>query len=1295
MEQMDTFLVNLDAVNNIEASTLILLQLIQKNQFNKILLLDYSGVGDSIIRDNLEKYNLELENAPEKTFEFIERCLEKLGSQDILLVVGVEKLLTYSNVEGIVEGEFKNFKSKYLNSEDAEWDKFFETIEDLYGKYQQQVKGIYFNLNINLKIRDIIFEIVEEMANFSVSCIEYSKQDREYEEFQRELFGKIKLHNLEEMMGIIEENKGKLDIDTYRYIRTLTYIENGAFSEAIRLLNENYDSLRNEEKLILANSYIYRGDNAFAEPILQELFQKDKYLKGLVEAIITHNLNSDNKAKEKWIKILSEIDPKNPAVLEFNASYLSRIKNYKEAAEKFRELKHVLKEETEYYELIARMNDLISSPPTENEAIHYILHDYVDTDLENEARYRLAKFLLDFKDSYYSAYSVLRDASIDLTQNRIREITELKLDILQDNIKASRALGKLKVYRKEDHITYLIKERMRVIIESTPILANSNNGYLLWKEYIDTSQNDLTWRKSSYKGLIELIEILKDIDYFNILNNSYVSLVEQTQLMEVQSNIEVDADRNYLLLLNSIKLIRRVKSGEFAFEDVFDDLDEFTKVTLKVPEILNDIDSKIWSRYYLSLLLAYRGETQTANNIAISLFEISTSLEEKKRDLSLFLGLIAWANSQYRIGRIAEGTICLISALKFHNQYELNEFYPILEEAVNLISRFISDNLELIEASDINLLVDFANKISEYNPGLKETLEVLGYIEIDNLDEKEKTIRRIVDKDTDWAIRSCNLISIFLKNDLEQKAIDYINEFGDKIINELSIRMDMRFRILYSWANLYFHHPDFDKTICYLEIALNDIEKLRDVFHKEERAGLAELYNDIYRLYVQVCGLLYSASDIGEEKKKDLKNKILKIIPKLSPMSIAEQKKYNNEKNFSEELVQAEKKLNNLKEEYKILLKKGKPTDVIVNNKAKEIESLTKHLQEIHPHYQKLNKIENINLNTLATRLFDNELFYQIIITPMSVMSIIVTNKGIDINSTIILQDRDKVEKLFEIFSLEIQQNGSDENLKLLVQEISTVIATNLINFVQKNKIDRVYFMPDFKMGFFPLLISENNGIRLIDHIKSLVNLIDYNVIFKKDSYNTSLGNVLNRIYGKPEDASLKMINEWLEQKNNPSMIKLDNSSDDISNIILKVKEEENNSLILYGHGLADPKSSGLDGSIGIEGRKQLLILDDFLDVIQEIDNFILISCRGGSPYYINPENSSSVYVHILEKFEGNIVLCKWDVPTKETIELLDKIIDTINEKNCSLDEAILLTQKKASENNNYNKWAGLEFWIN
>ncbi|MBZ8120960.1 tetratricopeptide repeat protein [Bacillus thuringiensis] len=1303
MEKIDSFLVNLDTSGNVKQSSFILLKIIENMPKENLYVINYSSIdikglinqiknaGDST---DSKVSKIEIVDLPVKDFSYIKEFSRKLNENDFIFIIGGEKLINYSETKSIVKGEFNGYQSKVHHLESEDWDYYIKNLEEIYSEFQKRLSGIFLNISVNQKVKDKFSRIADYAKNFSISCIEISEQTDEYENLQRSIVDQIPMTSLQEIFKIIDKHKGYFDSSTYNYLKVLSYIQHGSYTEAVIILEENYVNLRNEEKLILANLYIQQGVNDKAKPILNELYENDKYLNGLLPAILLSNMNSDLDTKKKWIEIAREIDPKNPAVLEFYASYLSKVGENQEAAKIFRELKVVVKEQREYYELVARINDLICNPPSENAAIAYIMSDYENNVLANEARFRLVTFLLEYKESYYAAYSILRDANIILEEPRIQEITKFKLDILKDTIKASKALGKLKVFKKDNHKLYLIKERMRVILESIPILSDMKNGYLIWKNFIDESQNDSSWRKSVSKGLIEVVEILNKVELKHSFNKSYINLVEKTEL----DYLNINEEHKHLMQAAQIKLLRRIKSGKVNVEDYYDSLEDFIRVTLSIPEIFNDVDSKLWCRYYLSIILSLRGENQKANDIAISLFEYSSSLTGEYKYLSIYLGLIAWANSQYRIGRIVEGSLCLISAIKFSINNNINEFYPIFEEGINLVSRFISDNKKLIGDEDKEILKLFSESISEYNSLLKETLTLIGDISDESIEILEKEVLSLEKQDMYWAIKITNLIGVYIKQNLNLKAISLIEKFSEEIINNLSNRMDIRYRVLYNWANFYFYQKRMKQAIEFLEVSILDIEKLRDIDHKEERAGLAEFSNEIYRFYVQICGLLYSTNDISEEHRNILKEKLLKIIPKLSPLSIIEQKRFNSNKNLTPKSIQLEKKLSILKEEYKNLLKENNPMDDLLLKKAKEIEELTLSLKKTHPYYKKLSKFRDIDLNNIKNSLEENEIFYQVILTPLSVLTLTITKSELVIKSNLITDGIDLVEQLLYSFSNLIQINNPNKQLKNIVLQISELIAKDLIQYVSINDVKKVYVMSDFKMGLYPMLISEYDGTCLIDKVESIINIIDYEVVLNKKDTNIEFFNVLNRVYGKPTDISLNLINEWLKTYTDQNMIIIENESDDVTELCHLAQEPSNNTVILYGHGVSDPNSTLVDGAIGVQGRNKLLQLDDILSSMKEINNFILISCRGGSPYHINPENSSGTWTNLLENFEGNIVACKWDVPTKSTIFLVENMLEEIKLNKITLDEALLYSQRKIKADNEYRDfvyWAGMEFWLN
>ena len=82
----------------------------------------------------------------------------------------------------------------------------------------------------------------------------------------------------------------------------LAYMQHGDFSKSIEIFESNYDNLRNEEKLILADLLISINNRERAEQILHELFRLDKYQKGLMQSILRLH-NDDSSKRENGLKL--------------------------------------------------------------------------------------------------------------------------------------------------------------------------------------------------------------------------------------------------------------------------------------------------------------------------------------------------------------------------------------------------------------------------------------------------------------------------------------------------------------------------------------------------------------------------------------------------------------------------------------------------------------------------------------------------------------------------------------------------------------------------------------------------------------------------------------------------------------------------------------------------------------------------------------------------------------------------------------------------------------------------------
>lgn len=1295
----DNFIINLDVSGNIGFSTGILLEMLLNNVKKNVHIINYTALDIKSLIDgyssddktndpNIEKKIIVAMDTP-MNFVSIEAYAKKLGADDYLFVVGGERLISFSDTPAIIKTKFNDLTRNLHFMESGNWNHFANEIDKLYGDMQNDLLGIFFNVFIDLSSRDLVLSLIEKSDNFSITCIEVLNQDENYELLQRDLFSKFEGSSLAEIFTMLKKNKDKLDNNTYIYMTALTYMQHGDFTKSVETFESNYDNLRNEEKLILADLLISINSKKRAEQILNELFKVDKYQRGLIQSILRlHNDNSNSSKKKDWIEIGMELDPLNPVVLEHYGNWLSNSGDYLGAAKIFREIRDMM-DSSPYYELVARVNDLFNSPQKSTVAESYINNVLEgNPELKNEAKYRLARYLIENKGSFYTAYSVLKETDFKFDKPRVIEIAKLKLDILEDVVTGSAAMRKLKPFEKLRDANLLREERTNVLLESIPILATSANGYLTWRSFIANSQLDDTWKKSILFQLKTRIPVIFSKDFSKILEQSYIK------------NFKSESIKSEVY--EGILLLRKVKSGEFSIEEGFDNIEEFIDVILTVSELYGDINSKLWSRYYLSIILGQLGETQLANNIALSIFEYYPRIKDYQlKKMCVYLGLIAWGNSQYRLGREVEGIICVISASQLAG--ELNEYLPLVEEGVNIIARFLSDNRVLINEGNNIWIKEFSESLSEHNTSLNHMSYFINNKSSLIISELENEIKSSQFKDLEWAGKIVNLIAAYMENSQEDEAFDLLENYGEETLELLSSRIDIRYRIILSWSQIYFNKANkkcFTKSLVLLEKAIEDIEKHRSkVYHKEERSSVGSSAQKIYRFYIQVCSLLFGLSDTSESEKKDMERKLKGVFQKISLRSIIEQKNYNVTNVVTKDMEQLVERKKILTEEYNNLFQENSDDIDLINYKVEEIENITKVLINEHPHFKPLPYFQEIDFNEIQTNLENGEVFYQYVVTPLTVVTLLITKDSIDFKTKLISSEAISLEELSKLFSRLIQDDEEyEDEIKVINENISHAIAEELIRYVTSNKTSRVYLMQDYNMGLFPLLISNIGDDNLINKVNSIINVIDYSLVGNRNKSENKNGffKVLNRVVGKPTDTSLKIIDEWLKKSTDDSFMLIENNSDNFTMLSDLTASEDITTVIIYGHGVPDPQGSLIDGAQGIEGQKKLIRIEDIINQLHNVKNLILISCRGGSPYSGSHENSTGTWAAMLENFKGNIISCKWDVPTKSSIFIINEMMEQIKYKNVNIDEALILAQRKAREHyGNPMYWGGIEFWKN
>lgn len=1291
---LDPFSINVTNNNSNNSSSLLLYQNILLKEPNNIFIINFGNINTEELLEKSKTYiqdsrpdlchiitNTNVFSEFPLDFSELFEYARTLNYSDVLLIINGERLLDYSDTNAFASNKIGDNETRVHKMIEENWKKLTLQIDEFYKEFKNKLAGIILSMCVDMDCEQEIINNLEDSKNMSIISIKNEFENFEQDMLVMEIVENLSKNSLQTNLEIINKNKNVLSNDAFIYSKSLAYFESGDLRMCASLLDDIYTSLNNTNKIFLAN-LIYERFPQKAQDIAQDLLEKDKYCKGLTNLLLKVNASKCLDEKKNLSESLYKLDPQNPALIEFRASLFAAENKNAEAAKEFRKLKKMTN--SDYYELIARINEIIANPPKAyQDSIDYVWAPVINhPELTNEAVLRLSTFFEEYKDSYLPAFTVLKKGELEFNDDNSIKIINRKFNILSDTRKASLALGKRKPFIKESDAELICNMRAKVLVESIQFLASIKNGYLIWTDFIIKSQGTDAWKISIYNEFIRKIDKLIEIDFEKLAKESFLYNLRENEY----ENINCE---------NLISYLRYIKSGEILLQDTGSDIDEFIKVCLTCAEKLGNNVHKMIVRYYLSIILAFNGRPQDANNYAIDIFDQISRIEKKDQCLCLYLGLIAWGNSQFRLGLEINGIACIIASFSLIEN--CNDCVPFLEDGINIVIRFFSDNPNLFKKKDESEIKKFYKTFSKYS----RTLEVWWQIEFETSDEFMRQLKESVNSnknhDLSWANDVNNLIRLYIKRKMYNEAIIVIEQHSIEAIDKLSVRIDLRFRVVGSWANILFYWSKdikkYFKAIDLMEIGISDIERKRETYHKEERAAIAEQADSLYRLYIQTAGLLYICTDLNKKTRESMKQRIFKILPNLTPRSIYEQKAQNTSMELTPELISLEREYDHLTMEYNNIYKKNKSTEDVMNAKIEEIEKISKELREKHPHYASLSTLNKINIYNLKDYLSDDEVIYQYIWTGCTVITILISN--LSVNLEVKLFAHLDLLKKADDFSKAIQDTNGSCVFIPIANELSNYLGEMLYKFLDNHKIKRVYLMSDLSLGLFNIN-SSNNSNSLINKVDSIVNIVDYQVIKNMSNKRIKIKPIAHRIFGNPLDKSLKKISSFLGRKESDEFIILKNESDSFDNIIDLVKKKEVSTIVLYGHGIHDPKGNSVDGSLGIQGKKEIVRISDLLKEFDSIVNLIIISCSSGSPSNRFAENSAGLWTDVIANYSGNIILSKWDIDTEKTIEILDLVFEIANKNNISLDEALLLAQRELKSNNdNPYFWAGLEFCCN
>jgi len=1301
----------LDTTSNVlqSAGTIILEVINQSNSTVHIINFNREKIKKGTIITGVKNYaktvnkpddemvsRIVFEQDLKKDFAEIIKYCSKCKPEDYIIIIGGERLIPYIGTSPVIKSQYSKMKISFHTMDNENWKGFAKEVDNLYKNLNNVNQNIVIFAAAYEIYLDNIVDAFSDYPDITIGTVSVdSEKNKEYTRIQKEIFEVISNENLTRSLEVIEYYKDKLDNTTYKYLTSLAYIKNGDRQKAIELLESFYEQAENREKILLADLYTSaeRGDKAFK--ILKEIYDKDCFETDLMPAMLRAVEKLDDEAMmDFWINEALKVDSEHPAVLEFAANYYNSKKQYREAANIRRKIANILNDP--FHELIARILDLIDNPPSRAQDAE----GYIDSlllqypHLESEANYRLGRYFLDFKSSPFTAYSRLKMVPAEIGISKAMEAAERRFFILKDVEFASKALRKIKPFEKDRDAHLLGKERTSELLKNIKVLALRDNGYLIWRDFIDQTQPISIWKKFIYSELISRIHQWNSLDFDEIKDKSYINKIDK----EISSPEDMKSS-------DAIKILRYIKKGTFHREKLNDEIKQIIYGVLCYFEMQKDIVGKYWARYYAAICYSLLGEHQDANNYSLSLLQFASS-EEVEADIKrcLMLGLMSWGYSQYRIGNQVEGISCIISAIELG--IEINEIYPFLEDGTNIIYRFFSDNIDLINTKDKELIGKFLDKLSTNSKNeIINKHSLLGnWNEVYN--QLSQKVNSDEEKDGEWAGHLATLINSCIELNKIDEAGDLILKYSKLAIPLLASRLDIRYRILLTWAELIIMHSkikmssSLDLVLELLEISIEDIEKRRQVYHKTERAYIGEAAQVVYKFYIQILVLFYNTKDFDKEKKVSFKKKIESTLGKLTPRAIFEQKYYFENKKITDDIIKIEEEYKILTDELKIQQQRSEGNFEIYREKAKRAADLLEILKTNHPHYSSLKNYENVSFEVIRRNLHQDEMFYQYIRTKFGITYILLTPEIEQISFSFVEPEQIvKIDEILKALGIALQKDYKDiDTILAFCEFLSEAFYTPLLEYLVDRKIDKVYILSDNSTTFFSPNLIRSKGRWLIEKVSAIENIIDYNAIKNREQERLFGNLVIGKAFGKQQDAAINDIRQWMNSyKGETQFIALTDSDNNIGTLENICEKEKPKVLIISGHGVPDPNSGIFDGAVALEGNKKIIWIEDLADVFKYCENLILISCRGGIPFEDQIETNTGIWGSILERPISRVIMCKWDVPVKSTIKILNSLVKSLPSFDWDLPRALLAAQKELIKNSDCNpsSWAGLECWKN
>ncbi len=720
----------------------------------------------------------------------------------------------YVLIDGNMEGDTEGSAACRENCYD---NAFLLTVYRVTEPGDNERRDIYRHYNKNTLSFDLLFD------GNSAAFFEADREKDLYEELLELVF--CEEYALEKIL----EYERRLSEESFIVLKAYFYLAHKAYYFAIEELEKLPEDTDLYYKYILADLYNVTGDTDAAYGMLESIYERDRYFPSIVDAALYSLRDDEDQVKRlMWIRRGLSVDQNDPAMIQHLANFYTEQGDYRASAGQW-EILHGMTGDL-FYQLLSKINIFLCS---------------VDTlkmkDMEEWVSGTVSAYPQYADEIYARAGSIISDK-----KNREHALPYFeKVAESFEEVYCVSAVKKMELYCRiysrladKSPRQQEMEQFVKMLSDHVIILTYSAQSVYSWSDYI---------RKIySYEKWVEISERMLMCSLTELVRAYLAGEAEETHLAGDEEKYK-EPDKYF------------EKYGAFRTPD---------------REALTE------GEYLLFLLMhgkaeISKGDIQSANNIAYTLFNLAASAKENYyKNVGMCFGLLLWSGASMAIGACAEGILSFIAAAK-----RLSE---IGEAAVLYRGEFVFDQLLYLysrsfqaepEMMDVHLFERYfeafgypgwllycmsgryGEVIAREPAPFREMIDQMEEANI-MLMQREENLHNLITFDS--------LILSYDKLGETERAGVYVCRLLPVMNTTFEAHIDIAHRFFMRYADILAGRKEYDAANEMLKCSLAVLERLRGVSFSRERGYLGDMADTIIR------GILCNICEKNADEKADL-----------------------------------------------------------------------------------------------------------------------------------------------------------------------------------------------------------------------------------------------------------------------------------------------------------------------------------------------------------------------------------------------------------------------------------------